>query len=624
MRSPHPASLPVRWPAFAYGAIALVACVFAFVGLGRSNYWADELFTVFVIGGDDGLAGVWRRALTDVHPPLYYMLLYGWSRLGGLSEVWLRLPSAICAVLALLLTARVLWRRFSPAALGYALAVAAVSFFWFEQSQNARSYGLSMLLSAGLLGLTLRLREHVAGTRFPLAAFGALCVLGLAGSFVHFYLLLSTGMVLAWLLAVPRLRVPVIAIGLLILAAAAAYTWLLLHATAQDVDKTWYRADLRFFWAQTSIARKHLAASASGWMLTLLCAAALWQRWRKGAGSLARRVPDAGRAAARLSLFVLLGMIASGVLVSCLLAPSYSARNVLTALPFICVLLAWLYDAAGPRLATPASHVMAVLLVLAVASNLALLAGRFVERNETWRNGARFVARMPGCSGQPIPVMHPYKFGPPTPAFRAFAERHFFGYYAPPGMAIGSWMPSELTGRHPVPALTTLLASRAALAGSGSCALLAWAVHDLDKKSAPLLAEDLARAPGIAPRRVVMQSFLRAQRKSLSWKPTEDGFVFYVLPPAVSGAAPADPGPLVDMPDGVLGKREVVAFQGRSQAPDAHAMDHFAVQTWSGDGRLLREDVTAAPRLSCDPPMRAGDDIRPDPEAPGCARPARR
>ena len=616
MHSPRPAFLPVRWPAFAYGAIVLVACVFAFVGLGRSNYWADELFTVFVIGGDDGLAGVWRRALTDVHPPLYYMLLHGWSRLGGLSEAWLRLPSAVCAVLALLLTARVLWRRFSPAALGYALAVAAVSFFWFEQSQNARSYGLSILLSAGLLGLTLRLREHVAGARFPLAAFGALCVLGLVGSFVHFYLLLLTGMVLAWLLAVPRLRVPVIAIGLLILAAVAAYTWLLLHATAQDVDKTWYRADLRFFWAQTSIARKHLAASASGWMLTLLCAAALWQRWRKGAGSLERHIPDAGRAAARLSLFVLVGMIASGVLVSCLLAPSYSARNVLTALPFICVLLAWLYDAAGPKLATRASHVMAALLVLAVASNLWLLAGRFVERNETWRNGAQFVARMPGCSGQQIPVMHPYKFGPPTPAFRAFAERHFFGYYAPPGMAIGSWMPSELTGRHPAPALTTLLASRAALAGSGSCALLAWAVHDLDKKSAPLLAEDLARAPGIAPRRVVMQSFLRAQRKSLSWKPTEDGFVFYVLPPAVSGAAPADPGPLVDMPDGVLGNRDVVALKTSSQGTPR--MDQFAVQTWSVDGRLLRETVTSAPHLICDPPMRADDGIRPRPGQPGC------
>jgi hypothetical protein len=618
MPSSPSAVLPVRWPALAYALIALVACVFAFVGLGQSNFWADELFTVFVIGGDDGLAGVWRRALTDVHPPLYYMLLHGWSRLGVSSEAWLRLPSAICAVLGLLLTARVLWRRFTPAALGYALAVAASSFFFFEQSQNARSYGVSILVASGLLGLALRLRERTTATGpFPVGAFVALFALGLAGSFIHFYLLLLTGMVLAWLLAVPRLRAPVIAAGLLILAAVGGYTWLLLQATAQDVDRTWYRADARFFWDQTSIAKKHLATAASGWTLTLLGIAALSLRWRRGRGALAAQVPDAGRAAARLSLFVLVGMIASGVLVSCLLAPSYSARNVLTGLPFICALLAWLYDAAGPRLGSRTSHALAALLALSVAGNLWLIGGRLVERNEPWRATAQFVARMPGCTGQSIPVMHPYKFGPPTSAFRAFAERRFFGHYAPAGMRITAWMPSELVGRHPVPALRMLLATRAEQAGQGGCALLAWAVHDLDKKSAPLLAEDLARAPGIAPRRVVMQRFQRAQRRSLSWKPTDDGFVFYVLPPAAAGVAPHDPGPLVDMPEGVLGARDVVTLQ--TPSGDAPRIDRFAVQTWSAQGKLLRDAVTTAPRLTCDPPMRADDGIRPRPDQPGCA-----
>lgn len=620
MPSPRPAAVSVSWPALAYCLILLVAIVFAFVGLGRSNYWADELFTVFVIGGDDGLAGVWRRALTDVHPPLYYMLLHGWSLLGGLSEAWLRLPSAVCAVLALLLTARVLWRRFSPAALGYALALASLSTFWFEQSQNARSYGLSILISAGLLGLALWLREHAPSrARLPWGAMGLLFALGLAGSLVHFYLLLVTGMVLAWLLAVPRLRVAVVVAGVLILAAVGLYTWILLHATAQDVDKTWYHADARFFWQQTVMAKKHLATAVAGSALTLLCVAGLWRRWRKGRGSLAVRVPDAGRAAARLSLFVLAGMLASGVLVSCLVAPSYSARNLLTALPFVCVLLAWLYDAAGPRLDTRVGQIAAALLLLSVASNLNLLRGRLIQRNEAWRDSAQYVARMPGCAGAPVPVMHPYKFGPPTPAFRSFAARHFFGVYAPPGMPIASWLPSELVGRHRVPALSALLASRAASAGTGRCALLAWAVHDLDRSSAPLLAQDLARAPGIAPRRVVMQTFLRGRRKSVQWKPVEDGFVFYVLPADRPGAAPVDPGPLVDMPDGVLGRREVVALL----PAQAHgAVDRFSEQSWSSDGRLLRNQTTSAPRLACDPPMHADDDVRPRPDQPGCA-PAR-
>ncbi|SEL63152.1 hypothetical protein SAMN05428989_2107 [Pseudoxanthomonas sp. GM95] len=608
----------LRWPAWAFTAIALVACGCAFVGLGNSNYWADELFTVFVMGGDGGLAGLWQRALTDVHPPLYYALLHGWSLLGDLSEIWLRLPSAVCAVLALLVTARVLLRRFSPAALGYAIAVAAVSFFFFEQAQNARSYGLSLLISAALLGVTLWLREHAAASvRFPWKAVAALWLLGLAGSFVHFYLFLLTGMVMAWLLAVPRLRVAVIASGLSVLAAVALYTWLLLHATAQDVDKTWYRADFKFFWTQTRIGWKHLAAGASGWALTALCLVAVWRRWRDGRGSLAARVPEAGRAAAQLSLFVLVGLIGSGVLVSCVVAPSYSARNVLVALPFICALMAWLYDAAGPRLATRGSHVLAALLVIAVAANLWLQRGRLVQRNEPWRTTADFVARMPGCAGEPIPVMHPYKFGPPTADFRAFAQRQFFGHYAPPGMRIQAWMPSELVGRHPTPALQALLSSRAEQAGTGHCALLAWAVHDLDKKDAPLLAEDLARAPGIAPRRVVMQSFLRAKRRSMNWRPTEDGFVFYVIPARAVGTPAADPGPLVQMPAGTLGRRLVVGLQASGAVDDGR--DHFATESWSNDGHLRSEAVTSAPRLACDPPMRANDGIRPSPTQPGCA-----
>jgi len=618
MQSMSSATARVRWPAFAYAAIMLVACVFAFVQLGRSNYWADELFTVFVIGGDGGLHGLWQRALTDVHPPLYYVLLQGWSRLGDLSEAWLRLPSAVCAVLALLLTGRLLWRRFSPMAVGYALAVAAVSTFWFEQAQNARSYGLCILIAAGLMGVGLWLREHAAArARFPLLAFAALVVLGLAGSFVHFYLLLLTGMVMAWLLAVPRLRLPVIAAGLAILAAVGGYTWLLWHATAQDVGHTWYHADVGFFWSQTRMANKHLATAASGWALTGLCVAAVWRRLRHGRGSLKARVGAGGSAVARLSLFVVAGMVVSGILVSCLLAPSYSARNLLTALPFICALLAWLYDAAGPVSPTRANRVMAALLVVAVVAQLWLLSGRFVQRNEPWRDTAAFVAAMPGCAGQVVPVMHPYKFGPPTPAFRRLAERDFFGHYAPPGMSIQSWMPGELTGRRPVPALAALLAERAAAAGSGACPLLAWAVHDLDDEAARLLAQDLARAPGIAPRRVVLQTFLRARRHTAGWRPTEDGFVFYVLPPAAPGVAAVDPGPLVDMPAGVLGERDVVTLLDPPTQTPRGVLDHFLVQAWS-DGHLLRSQSVAARRVTCTGPLRADDDIRPAPDSPAC------
>jgi uncharacterized membrane protein len=626
-----PATDRARWPAFAYGLILVIACVFAFVGLDRSNFWTDELFTLHVIGHDGGLAEVWRRALTDTHPPLYYFGLYGWSRLGGTGEAWLRLPSAVFAVLALVVTAHTLWRRFSPAAIGFALATASVSMFWFEQSQNARSYTLSMLISAGLLSSALALRERWhAGHRFPVLHLLLVLVLGLIGGLTHSYLLLGAGMVLAWLLWVIadlRVRIAVIVAGLLILAANAAYVWILLHATTQDVHGgLWFDTGVKFFWGQTRMAKRDLAIAGAGAALTLLVLAAMWRRWKQGRGALASRVPDGGRVALQLALFVLLGVIASGIFVSYAIAPSYSSRNLLTAAPFGWVLLAWFYDAAGPRLATRGSQAMAALLVLLVAANLWLLPGRFIERNEAWRNSAQFVARMPGCAGQPVAVMQPYKFGPSTPAYRDLAARDFYGHYAAAGTPIQAWMPDELVGRHRVPALSAQLAERAAHAQAGGCTLLVWGVHDLTQDSALVLAQDLARAPGIAPRRVAVQTFLRARRTSVKWRMIPDGFVFYALPPLPAGAKPVDPGVPVTMPDGVLGDHFVLTLLGPMQdakRPD-RVSDGFLIQRYSYKDGEAKDTLELAPRVACDRPMHAGDDIRPDPALPGCAVPAPR
>ncbi|WDS37707.1 hypothetical protein [Pseudoxanthomonas sp.] len=616
-----------RWPALAYALVAVIACVFAFVGLDRSNFWTDELFTLHVIGHDGGLAEVWRRALTDTHPPLYYFGLYGWSKLGGTGEWWLRLPSAVFAVLALAVTARALWRRFSPAAIGFALAAPSVSMFWFEQSQNARSYTLSMLISAGLLSSALALRDRWhADRRFPVWHLLLVFVLGLVGGLTHSYLLLGAGMVLAWLLwVIPDLRVraTVVVAGLLILAANAAYVWVLLHATTQDVHGgLWFDTGAKFFWGQTRMAKRDLAVAAAGMAVNLLLLAALWRLRRGGRKALASRVPGGGRDAAQLSVFVLLGVIVSGIVISYLIAPSYSARNLLTASPFAWVLLAWLYDAAGPRLLTRTSQAMAALLVLLVAANLSLLSGRFIERNETWRNSAQFVAGMPGCSGQEVAVMQPYKFGPDTPAYRELAARDFYGHYAAPGTPIHAWMPLELVGRDPVPVLSQQLARNAGHAGTAGCALLVWGVHDLTRESALVLAQGLVRVPGVAPRRVAVQTFLRARRGSLKWRMIPDGFVFYALPPSASGAAPTDPGALVQMRPGVLGDRHVVSLletgnaQEGAQRPTAAT---FLMQRYPGGGGRAQVAIEAAPPVNCDVPTHAGNDVRPDPLGGECS-----
>src|ERR1700722_15292597 len=141
---------PARWQAVVFGLIALIACVATFIGLSKSGFWIDELFTIYLIKHDGGIAEVIRRQLTDTHPPLYPIFLHCWAQLAGFSESALRLPSAVFAVLSFVIFAVGTRRVLSTTAIAFACAVATMSDFWFYQSQNARSYELCMVFAASM------------------------------------------------------------------------------------------------------------------------------------------------------------------------------------------------------------------------------------------------------------------------------------------------------------------------------------------------------------------------------------------------------------------------------------------------------------------------------------------
>jgi hypothetical protein len=564
-----------RWPALAFAVIAACACVFAFVGLGASDYWIDELFTLHVTGHGQGLAELWRRAFADTHPPLYYGLLYAWSQLAGNGEAALRLPSAVAAVLALGVFGLGLRRVFSPAALAFALAVGAVSVFWFEQSQNARSYALCLLLSAGLLAGAVALRRRAqASAAFPFAHWAALSALGLCASLTHSYLLLCVGMLLLFLIATlrdTRLRAALVVSGVVILAVNVAFVLLLLHSTQQDVHQLWFRNDARFFYVQTLSASRDLLSGGSMLAVFALLGHWLWRRLRAIPHDPARDRAQANWIAA-LSGCVLVGMMVSGIGVSIAIAPSFSGRNLLTAAPFAWALLASLYDAAGPHARSRGGRIAAVLLIVLVSAQLWLLRGRPLQRNEAWRASAQVVQRLPGCDGVELPVVLPYKFGPSSAPYRRLAEQDFFGHYLQ-GHRLRAYTPDELAGRTVVPGLSARLAARAQAAASGGCALLAWGVHDLNAASARQLAQDLARLPGVAPNRVVVQPVLSWRRRGLGWQRFADSFVFLAAPPPRTGQAAADPGvpaPVARLP--ALGARWVVSADGAACMPDCAAM----------------------------------------------------
>ena len=604
----HALRAPARWQAVVYGLIAMIACAGAFTGLSASSLWIDELFTVYLIHHHGGLGEVFRRALTDTHPPLYYFLLYAWTRLAGLSETALRLPSAVFAVASLGVFALGARRALSRTAVAFACAVAGVSEFWFEQSQNARSYALCLALSAGLLSIALAFRRRVqARTDFPLAHWLALSLLGLLASLTHAYLLLATGMVLLFLLLSLRswrLRMALIATGLAILAANVLYYRMMIHASQQNLQGLWFDNSAGFFKQQIRDACYGLMQRQIIAVTVLLILFGIRQKMAS-APCFTHAAQDT-RWATKLATFVLVGVIVCGIGVSLAVAPSFSDRNLLTCMPFAWLLVGRLYDVAGPRGDTRASRAVAMLAILMVGSYLYRVPGREWPRRENWHASAQYVSQLPGCAGQLVPAVLPFRFSHASAYFRALAAHDFFGYYLPAGTPVHAYLPAELAARHPTPELPPLL--------------------DVDEPSALNLALDLARQPGVAPRRVLMQEFISYQPRYLRWDKLPEAYVYVAIPAAASSvtAPPAPDVHLGKQDAAALGERIVVQYLTTytSPSPPAYQVDVYAIQRWNDHDRQhsVHQDFLAVHRLTCDAPIAKPNwDVWPDPAYPGCS-----
>ncbi|MFC4819764.1 hypothetical protein [Dokdonella ginsengisoli] len=557
-----------RWPAMLYGLIALAAVAFAFVGLSTSSYWIDELFTAYLIDPGADLAQRMQRILRDVHPPLYYLALHGWADVFGRSEAALRAFSALCASTALLVFAAGMRRVARPAAIAFACAVAATSTFWFEQAQNARNYTWLMLLTSALLAAALQLRRRVReAAGFPFATWLLLSLLGAAASLSHSYLLLGTGMLLLYLIAtLPdlRLRAALALSGAAILGAYLVFAWFQLHAMERDFSADWFRSDLRFIGQHLLRALGAGLSHPAAVVVAALLVALAWRRARRSADG-PRRAADDADWAAGLAAFVIVGGIAGGVAVTQLFAPSFSFRNVLTFAPFGWLLLARLYDAAGPRASTRRGAVAAVLIALVLAAQqIALAPGRFLQRNEPWRASAGDVLAQTSCSGAIPAVVMAEAYSGQEADLRMLAERHYHGYYVPQ-RRVEAFTPAELLRRYETGD------------AAGGCPLLAWGVRGLGEQRAVTLAMALANRPVARAHGVAVHEFPQYLLRGLSWRKRLEGFVFVLAGKETLESSTQD--------------RIAVTRVDEPSPPDTAT---FLIRTWH-DGKPMREERAVVP-----------------------------
>jgi 4-amino-4-deoxy-L-arabinose transferase-like glycosyltransferase len=160
-----------RRQAWIVGGITLLGLALRLWGLSDESFWQDEAWSWWMVQGGLGDT-VYRTVDWDLHPPLYYLILGPWSRLGD-SEFWLRLPSVLFGAASIPLLFRIGKRLLGWNAGVGACLLMALSANTTYFSQEARSYSLltlEVLVAANLVESEIRTRTLLLGIVLGLIA----------------------------------------------------------------------------------------------------------------------------------------------------------------------------------------------------------------------------------------------------------------------------------------------------------------------------------------------------------------------------------------------------------------------------------------------------------------------
>ncbi len=178
-------------------ALFVIAILLRVANLTAQSLWADEGNSVRVT--ERPLALVIDAARADVHPPGYYLLLWGWVKLFGQSETAVRMLSVVAGVLVVLLVYMTAGRLFGQRSAWLAGLCAAVSPFQVMYSQEVRMYILVALWATALVYLLVRWFD-ADGTAQRTRWGVAYALVGAAGLWTHYlFPVVIVALGIAWL-----------------------------------------------------------------------------------------------------------------------------------------------------------------------------------------------------------------------------------------------------------------------------------------------------------------------------------------------------------------------------------------------------------------------------------------
>lgn len=304
------------------------------------SYWFDELFSV--VHNSASLETLWGHRSDDVHPPEYPVLLWGWMKLWGPSEIATRSLSAIFAGLAAftpLLLVRRYGKVFAFAASMLIVSNPLVVFY----AQETRDYALL------LFGSTLTVCAFLDHRRRLF--FAGILVVGLTH---YFGTLLAVTLLFVHLLRHPKSVRELIYVaatfGILIVwpiyqatrgiaGAALGGNFWIKTTSAESVVLAAKIMVPQVFWAGAKIGG--LGSLALG----LLLVAGIGAGARKFRGKVLMRLASAGQNDRDVAWVCAAGvLIILGVAVISLHSPIAIERNYIILVPIVSLIIAWAVD----------------------------------------------------------------------------------------------------------------------------------------------------------------------------------------------------------------------------------------------------------------------------------------
>ncbi len=195
-------------------AFTVLGGLLRFATLDVQSVWLDESATMMLV--HRGFSGMLSHlSASESSPPLYYVLVWAWTKVFGAGPLGFRSFSALAGTL----TIPVMYaagRRISPRVGVWAAALTSVNPAMYYYSQEARAYGLWILLAATAYVLWQRALDEPQGRR--LALWAGASILAVLTHYFTAFLFVGEALILIARLGWRRVWVPVGAVVLVGLA----------------------------------------------------------------------------------------------------------------------------------------------------------------------------------------------------------------------------------------------------------------------------------------------------------------------------------------------------------------------------------------------------------------------